>query len=222
MPVNAIFSIASMTKPVTSVAIMMLFEEGKLKLDDPVSKYLPGFDNLQVITKFNEKDATYETRPAKRPMTIRHLLTHTSGIAYGVFEPDRVPAQRGDEKGRVGAAAPERSRRQMELRPQHARARHDRRENHRRAARSLVPAAHLRAARHGGYVVRRAARQTVARGHEAQPRKRPVAGTAAATHPGDADAPVPRRWRPLLHRAGLRKVHARCCSTEGIWGPRKS
>ncbi len=81
MPVNALFSIASMTKPVTSVAIMMLFEKGKLKLDDPVWKYLTGFDNLQVITKFNEKDATYETRPAKRPMTIRHLLTHTSGIA---------------------------------------------------------------------------------------------------------------------------------------------
>jgi methyl acetate hydrolase len=87
MPVNAIFAIASMTKPVTSAAIMMLFEEGKLKLDDPVSKYLLGFDNLQVITKFNEKDATYETRPAKRPMTIRHLLTHTSGIAYGAFNP---------------------------------------------------------------------------------------------------------------------------------------
>ena len=87
MPVNAIFSIASMTKPVTSVAIMMLFEQGKLKLDDPVSKYLTGFDNLQVITKFNEKDATYEMRPAKRPMTIRHLLAHTSGIAYGSFNP---------------------------------------------------------------------------------------------------------------------------------------
>jgi methyl acetate hydrolase len=87
MPVNAIFSIASMTKPVTSVAIMMLFEQGKLKLDDPVSKYLAGFDHLRVITKFNEKDATYETRPAKRPMTIRHLLTHTSGIAYAFSNP---------------------------------------------------------------------------------------------------------------------------------------
>jgi methyl acetate hydrolase len=87
MPVNAIFSIASMTKPVTSVAIMMLLEEGKLKLDDPVSKYLEGFDNLQVITKFNEQDASYETRPAKRPMTIRHLLTHTSGIGYGFTNP---------------------------------------------------------------------------------------------------------------------------------------
>jgi CubicO group peptidase (beta-lactamase class C family) len=76
-----------MTKPVTSVAIMMLCEEGKLKLDDPVSKYLPGFDNLRVITKFNDKDATYETRPSKRPMTIRHLLTHTSGIGYAFSNP---------------------------------------------------------------------------------------------------------------------------------------
>jgi methyl acetate hydrolase len=87
MPVNAIFNIASMTKPITSVAVMMLFEEGKFKLDDPVSKYLPGFDHLQVITKFNEQDATYETRPAKGPITIRHLLTHTSGIGYAFTSP---------------------------------------------------------------------------------------------------------------------------------------
>jgi methyl acetate hydrolase len=87
MPANAIFAIASMTKPVTSVAIMTLVEAGKIKLDDPVSKYLPGFDNLQVITKFDEKDASYETRPAKRPMTIRHLLTNTSGIAYAFINP---------------------------------------------------------------------------------------------------------------------------------------
>ena len=65
MPADAIFNIASMTKPVTSVAIMMLLDQGKLALDDPVSKYLPGFDNLQVITKFNEADGTYETRPGQ-------------------------------------------------------------------------------------------------------------------------------------------------------------
>lgn len=99
MPVNAIFSIASMTKPVTSVAIMMLMEEGKLKLDDPVSKYLTGFDNLRVITKFNEKDATYETRPAKRPMTIRHLLTHTSGIGYGFTNPIEYRLTQATKKG---------------------------------------------------------------------------------------------------------------------------
>ncbi len=99
MPVDAIFSIASMTKPVTSVAIMMLFEEGKLKLDDPVSKYLAGFDNPRVITKFNEKDATYETRPAKRPMTIRHLLTHTSGIGYGFTNPIEYRLTQATKKG---------------------------------------------------------------------------------------------------------------------------
>jgi len=87
MPTNAIFVIASMTKPVTSVAIMMLLEQGKLKLDDPVSKYLDGYDHLQVITKFNAADATYETRPAKTVMTIRHLLAHTSGIGYGFTNP---------------------------------------------------------------------------------------------------------------------------------------
>ena len=99
MPVNAIFAIASMTKPLTSVAIMMLVEEGKLKLDDPVSKYLEGFDNLQVITKFNEQDASYQTRPAKRPMTIRHLLTHTSGIGYGFTNPIEKRLTEATKKG---------------------------------------------------------------------------------------------------------------------------
>jgi CubicO group peptidase (beta-lactamase class C family) len=98
MPVDAIFNIASMTKPVTSVAIMMLLEEGKLRLDDPVSKYLTGFDNLQVITKFNEQDGTYETRPAKRAMTVRHLLAHTSGIGYAFCNPIVARLQRGNQK----------------------------------------------------------------------------------------------------------------------------
>jgi CubicO group peptidase (beta-lactamase class C family) len=87
VPTNAIFQIASMTKPVTSVAIMMLVEEGKIALDDPISKYLSGFDNPEVITKFDDKTAQYETRPAKRPITIRHLLTNTSGIGYGFTNP---------------------------------------------------------------------------------------------------------------------------------------
>jgi len=87
LPANAIFNIASMTKPVTSVAIMMLAEQGKLKIDDPVSKYLDGYDTLQVISKFNSADATYETRPAKTVMTIKHLLSHTSGIGYGWTNP---------------------------------------------------------------------------------------------------------------------------------------
>ncbi len=98
MPIDAIFNIASMTKPVTSVAIMMLLEEGKLKLDDPVSKYLDGFDNLRVITKFNQADGSYETRPARRAMTVRHLLAHTSGIGYAFCNPIVARLQRGTQK----------------------------------------------------------------------------------------------------------------------------
>jgi CubicO group peptidase (beta-lactamase class C family) len=82
MAKDTIFNMASMTKPVTSVAIMMLVEEGKLNLDDDVAKYLPRYKNPVVISTFDEADVTYETRPAKRPITIRHLLTHTSGIGY--------------------------------------------------------------------------------------------------------------------------------------------
>jgi methyl acetate hydrolase len=87
MAKDTIFNMASMTKPITSVAIMMLVDEGKLTLDDNVAKYLPKYKDPLVISKFNEADASYETRPAKRPITIRHLLTHTSGIGYGFASP---------------------------------------------------------------------------------------------------------------------------------------
>ena len=87
MAKDTIFNMASMTKPVTSVAIMMLVDEGKLKLDDEVAKYLPKWQEPLVISKFNDADASYETRPARRPITIRHLLTHTSGLGYGFVSP---------------------------------------------------------------------------------------------------------------------------------------
>lgn len=77
-----IFRIASQTKAITSVAVMMLMEEGKFLLEDPVSKYIPTFANPRVLDTFNEKDTTYTTLPAKREVTIRDLLTHTSGIGY--------------------------------------------------------------------------------------------------------------------------------------------
>ena len=99
LPANAIFNIASMTKPVTSVAIMMLAEQGKLKIDDPVSKYLDGYDKLQVISKFNAADASYETRPAKTVMTIRHLLSHTSGIGYSFTNPIEYALVNKTKKG---------------------------------------------------------------------------------------------------------------------------
>jgi CubicO group peptidase (beta-lactamase class C family) len=77
-----IFRIASQTKAITSVAIMMLYEDGKLLLDDPVSKYIPVFKKQSVLDKFNEKDSTYTTVPATSEITIRQLLTHTSGLGY--------------------------------------------------------------------------------------------------------------------------------------------
>src|SRR5437879_5485596 len=79
---DSIFRIASMTKPITSLAVMMLHEEGKIGFDDPVTKYLPEFERVRVMTSFNDADRTFESRPPARPITVRHLLTHTSGIAY--------------------------------------------------------------------------------------------------------------------------------------------
>ena len=98
MPTNAIFAIASMTKPVTSVAIVQLIERGKMKLDDPVSKYLPGFAHQQVITALNPADGSVQTAPAKHAMTIRHLLTHTSGIGYSFSNPVVARLLQGAQK----------------------------------------------------------------------------------------------------------------------------
>jgi len=77
-----IFRIASMTKPIISVAAMMLYEEGKFLLTDPVSKFIPEFKNPVVLDKYNAADTTYTTVAAKREITMRDILSHTSGIGY--------------------------------------------------------------------------------------------------------------------------------------------
>jgi CubicO group peptidase (beta-lactamase class C family) len=77
-----IYRIASQTKAITSVAAMILYEEGKFLLDDPLSRYIPEFAKPVVLDKFNPADSTYTTVPAKSEITIRQLLTHTSGIGY--------------------------------------------------------------------------------------------------------------------------------------------
>src|SRR5438132_1177469 len=89
MQKGSIFRMASMTKPVTSVAVMMLKEEGKLSLDDPVSKYLPSFKDRELISTFDPAEATYTTKKARKKVLIRHLLTNTSGLAYA-FSNDTV------------------------------------------------------------------------------------------------------------------------------------
>jgi CubicO group peptidase (beta-lactamase class C family) len=88
MEKDAIFRIASQTKAITATAVMMLWEEGKFKLEDPISKYIPAFEEAQLLDTFNETDSTYTTTPAKNQITIRDLITHTSGIGYGVIDGD--------------------------------------------------------------------------------------------------------------------------------------
>jgi CubicO group peptidase (beta-lactamase class C family) len=82
MAADAIFRIMSQTKAITSAGILILYEQGKLLLDEPVGDFIPEFKNQVVLDKFNAKDTSYSTVPAKRNVTIRDLLTHTSGIDY--------------------------------------------------------------------------------------------------------------------------------------------
>ncbi|MBS1533374.1 MAG: beta-lactamase family protein, partial [Bacteroidetes bacterium] len=82
MPKDAIFRIMSQTKAVTSVGIMILYEEGKLYLDEPISDFIPEFKNQRVLDKFNPADSSYTTVPAKREITFRDLLTHSGGLDY--------------------------------------------------------------------------------------------------------------------------------------------
>ncbi|HVN58287.1 MAG TPA: serine hydrolase [Bacteroidales bacterium] len=79
---NGIFRIASQTKAITTVAAMMLWEEGKFSLDDPVYKYIPAYYTTSVLNEFHPADTTFTTVPANRFITIRDLLTHTSGLGY--------------------------------------------------------------------------------------------------------------------------------------------
>jgi CubicO group peptidase (beta-lactamase class C family) len=110
MRTDHIFRIASQTKAITSVAVMMLYEEGKFLLDEPVSKYIPEIDGQQVLSTFNKADSSYTTVPAKSAVTIRQLLTHTSGIGYAqigseeanaIFAKAGVTAGLGLERGRL-------------------------------------------------------------------------------------------------------------------------
>jgi CubicO group peptidase (beta-lactamase class C family) len=88
MKPDAIFKIHSMTKPVTSVAVLMLMEEGRLALEDPIGKYLPELAHMQVFTGGTAQAP--QLRPAKRPITIRHLLTHTAGFAVSEKPSDEL------------------------------------------------------------------------------------------------------------------------------------
>lgn len=91
MQFDAIFRIASMTKPITSVAIMTLYEEGHFHLNTPISEFIPGFKDTKVFVQ--ETDSGIEVADLKRPITFRHLFTHTAGLSYGWNPNDPVDRQ---------------------------------------------------------------------------------------------------------------------------------
>lgn len=92
MQKDQIFRIMSQTKAITSTGIMILYEQGKLLLDQPVSEFIPEFKNPIVLDKFNDADTTYTTVAAKREITFRDLLTHTSGLDYTDIGSSKVMA----------------------------------------------------------------------------------------------------------------------------------
>ena len=92
MASNTIFRIMSQTKAIVSVGAMMLYEEGKFLLDEPIADFIPEFRHMNVIASYNPKDTTYTTVPAKRQITFRDLLTHTSGLGYAGIGTDTMQA----------------------------------------------------------------------------------------------------------------------------------
>ncbi|PZW50968.1 CubicO group peptidase (beta-lactamase class C family) [Humitalea rosea] len=96
MAPDTIFRIYSMTKPLTSVAMLMLYEEGRFQLDDPISRFLPYFANMRVMS--GGQRGKIETVPATRDITFRDLMTHTSGLTYGFMESTLVDAMYREQK----------------------------------------------------------------------------------------------------------------------------
>ena len=98
MQTDTVFRIYSMTKPLVSVAAMMLVEDGRIQLTDPVGKFLPGFDKMQVsVGNKTPEGMSYSTVAAERPMTVQDLLRHTSGLAYGEIT-QNAPVKEGLEQ----------------------------------------------------------------------------------------------------------------------------
>ena len=104
MEPDSILRIASMTKPITSVAVMMLVEEGQVDLDDPISMYLPSYLNREVVAQVNESEGTYTTEPADSEVTIRQLLSNTGGFGYAFS--NQTMRQLEDMTGQIGEELP--------------------------------------------------------------------------------------------------------------------
>lgn len=102
-----IYRLASMTKAITSVSIMQLVDEGLIELDAPVYQYIPSFSDMVVLDEFDPSDSSFTTVPVQKAVTIRNLLTHTSGIVYGSFNPGKLMAVHEQFDMNVGFSHPE-------------------------------------------------------------------------------------------------------------------
>ena len=215
----------SMSKVISSVAVMILHEEGRLKLTDPVGKYLPALEKMKVYVQGSAKKPTLVD--AKRQMTVKDLLTHTSGLIYG-FGNGPIDEIYRDAKAlesssmddfvqrvcQASAGVP--AGRAIRLRPQHRRARRDRREGLGHAVRALRAGARDDAARHGGHGVRRARGQARAPGeglhHEQGRRARRSARDATGGRLRGAGARIRRRRRRHVHDDWpTTRASGRCC-----------
>jgi CubicO group peptidase (beta-lactamase class C family) len=87
LKVDSMFRIASMTKAITSTAALQLVEQGKFAIEDPVERYLPQFYKAPMFESFDAATGNYKLRPAMKPVTVRHLMTHTSGLGYPFTDP---------------------------------------------------------------------------------------------------------------------------------------
>ena len=160
MTTDTVVWIASMTKAITGAAAMQLVERGKLSLERPAAEVVPELGAARVLEGFDAAGKP-RLRAPKRPMTLRHLLTHTAGFSYEIWSPDIARFQEATgtpghhhlhERG-ARHPAPVRSGRQVGLRHQHRLGRQDGRGGERPAARPLPPGQHPRAARHEGHLV---------------------------------------------------------------------
>ncbi len=173
MPTDAIFNIASMTKPMVAVAGLQLYEQGRLLMDEPLAKYFPKFANMQVAVMDAKKETIVDSVPAARKITIQDLFRHTSGLIYGgrgthrgaqALPGRQQPGRRRHDGRRIprsseraAAALPAGHGLGLWFRPRRARA--DHRAAHRAVARPISAGERLEAARHGRHRLRDPVRQ---------------------------------------------------------------
>ena len=214
MSTDTVCWIASMTKAVTGAAAMQLVESGRLHLDTPAADVLEHLGTVGVLEGFDE-EGNPQLRPARTPITLRQLLTHTAGFAYRDLERGPSPLPRGDRcphdqdmpAGRAGRSGAARPRRAVAVRHEHRPRRSDGRGGVGDATRRLPPATPPGPPGHGLHGVRYQRRHAGQAGHGPHPRRRRRARRHALRDRSGARGAT-RRRRALQHRGGLQPLPA--------------